>query len=67
MAENPLKCEYFLPSVVSDLLNEGKATVKVLESEEKWYGVTYQEDKQMVTDAIQAMKEKGLYPVHLWR
>ena len=67
MAENPLKCEYFLPSVVSDLLNEGKATVKVLESEEKWYGVTYQEDKKMVTDAIQAMKEKGLYPVHLWR
>lgn len=66
LAENPLKCEYFLPSVVSGLLNRGKATVTVLESEDKWYGVTYKEDKPAVTAAVQAMKEKGLYPQKLW-
>lgn len=63
---NPLKCEYFLPSVVSDLLQEGKATVEVTQSPEKWYGVTYKEDKQMVMDAIAAMKEEGRYPDLLW-
>lgn len=67
LEENPLKCEYFLPSVVSDLVDEGKAVVKVLESEEKWYGVTYQEDKSAVMEAIQAMKQEGLYPQHLWQ
>lgn len=66
LAENPIKCEYFLPSVVSGLLNRGKATVTVLESEDKWYGVTYKEDKPAVTAAVQAMKEKGLYPQKLW-
>ena len=45
---NPLKCEYFLPSVVSELINEGKAEVKVLCSADKWYGVTYKEDKETV-------------------
>ena len=66
LSVNPLKCEYFLPSVVSDLLKEGKATVEVTESPEKWYGVTYKEDKQTVVDAIAAMKEKGIYPELLW-
>ena len=42
---NPLKCEYFLPSVVSELLTENKATVSVLTSTDRWYGVTYKEDK----------------------
>jgi len=63
---NPLKCEYFLPSVVSQLLKENKAAVKVLESEEKWYGVTYQEDKASVIEAIRNKKEQGLYPEKLW-
>lgn len=67
MKKNPLKCEYFLPSVVSELVEEGKAVVKVLESEEKWYGVTYQEDKSAVMEAIQTMKENGLYPQNLWQ
>ena len=65
--ENPLKAEFFLPNVVGDLLKEGKASVKVLESEEKWYGVTYQEDKRTVVEAIQAKKNAGLYPQELWR
>ncbi|MCR1839669.1 sugar phosphate nucleotidyltransferase [Murimonas intestini] len=63
---NPLKCEYFLPFVVNELLEENKATVEVLKSADKWYGVTYKEDKQFVVDAIKKMKEEGLYPKHLW-
>lgn len=64
---NPLKAEYFLPSVVDGLLSEKKATVKVLNSEDKWYGVTYKEDKQSVVNAITQMKQSGLYPDYLWR
>ena len=66
LKENPLKCEYFLPAVVSTLLEEGRATVKVLESEEKGYGVTEKEDKPVVVAAVQERKDKGLYPQRLW-
>ena len=66
LAENPLKCEYFLPSVVSSLIEAGKATVSVLRSADRWYGVTYKEDKAVVTAAVRMMKEKGLYPENLW-
>ncbi|MCB7304164.1 sugar phosphate nucleotidyltransferase [Bariatricus massiliensis] len=66
IAKNPMKCEYFLPSVVSGLLEEGRATVAVLESADKWYGVTYKEDKPVVMEAIKKMKEEGLYPETLW-
>lgn len=59
---NPMKCEYFLPFVVDGLLGENKATVKVLKSMDKWYGVTYKEDKPVVVAAIQRMKDEGLYP-----
>lgn len=62
-----MKCEYFLPSVVEELLQEKKATVEVMESEEKWYGVTYKEDKKSVMDAIAAMKVQGTYPENLWK
>lgn len=66
LKENPMKCEYFLPSVVSDLLEGGKAAVSVLESKDKWYGVTYKEDKPVVEAAVKKMKEDGIYPKHLW-
>ena len=66
LMENPMKCEYFLPTVVSDLLGEERATVAVLKSADKWYGVTYKEDKPVVVEAIQKMKDAGLYPKHLW-
>ena len=59
---NPMKCEYFLPFVVDELLGENNATVKVLKSMDKWYGVTYKEDKPVVVAAIQRMKDEGLYP-----
>lgn len=66
LKENPMKCEYYLPAVVSRLLENDKATVRVLESEDKWYGVTYKEDKPVVVEAIRALKEAGLYPQKLW-
>ena len=66
LAENPAKAEYFLPSVVSQLIEEGKARVKVLRSEDKWYGVTYREDKPTVMNAIAEKTSSGLYPDRLW-
>lgn len=66
LRENPLKCEYYLPSVVSHLLEEDKATVKMLTTDEKWFGVTYAEDKKVVVEAIQNMKNEGKYPQALW-
>ncbi len=66
LEENPVKCEYFLPAVVSGLLEEDKATVAVLASADKWYGMTYKEDKPVVAAAIQKMKDEGVYPKNLW-
>ena len=63
---NPLKGEYFLPSVVTQLLEEGKARVKVLRSADKWYGVTYKEDKPALMAAIEKMIAEGKYPRNLW-
>ena len=64
--ENPLKCEYFLPNVVGDLVTEGKASVAVLKSTDRWYGVTYKEDKENVVAAIQGLKDAGCYPAKVW-
>ena len=66
LKKNPLKCEYFLPFVVDELLKEGRATVAVEKSQDRWFGVTYKEDKPMVMAAIQKLKDQGVYPVHLW-
>ena len=66
LPKNPLKCEYFLPFVVDELLKEGKAEVSVLKSADRWYGVTYKEDKETVVKAIREMKKAGLYPEKLW-
>lgn len=65
--ENPLKSELFLPFVVNGLLGRGEARVTVLSSADKWYGVTYKEDKQTVVEAIRAMTEAGKYPSPLWQ
>lgn len=64
--DNPLKAEYFLPTVIDSLIAEGKARVKVLKSNEKWYGVTYKEDKPQVKEAIRKLIENGVYPENLW-
>jgi len=67
LAEAPLKGEYFLPNVVGSLLKEEKATVKVLHTPDKWYGVTYREDKPSVAAALQHMQRSGIYPEELWQ
>ena len=59
---NPLKCEYFIPLVVNDLLKECKAAVRLLNCHETWFGMTYKEDMQTVKDAIAAMRADGTYP-----
>ena len=66
LAENPAKAEYFLPTVVEQLIGEDKARVRVLVSEDKWYGVTYREDKPTVVAAIAEKTKAGLYPDQLW-
>lgn len=63
--KNPMKSEYFLPYVVGELLEEDKTSVKVLRSTDKWYGVTYQEDKEVVVNAIRQLKMQGSYPLIL--
>ena len=66
LSGNTAKAEFFLPVTVSQLLEEGKATVKVLTSPDKWYGVTYAADKPMVVAALREMAEEGKYPDSLW-
>lgn len=63
---NPLKCEYFLPFVVDGLLKAKRADVTVLKSVDRWYGVTYREDKETVVTAIREFKLRGFYPEKLW-
>ncbi|WBW98890.1 nucleotidyltransferase family protein [Oceanirhabdus sp. W0125-5] len=64
--ENPLKCEFFLPYVVDKIIKNNKGIVKVLQTHEKWYGVTYSEDKLKVMEAISKMILEGKYPNKLW-
>lgn len=66
LADNPIKCEYYLPGVVNAQLSDGSASVRVLPCEETWYGITYQEDLESVRQAIARMKQEGLYPQYLW-
>lgn len=66
LASNSLKAEYLLPTLVGRLIQQGRATVRALSSGDKWYGVTYQEDKPTVTAAIARMTAEGLYPHSLW-
>lgn len=62
LPKNPEKCEFFLPAVVSELISEGKADVRVLDNADKWYGVTYKEDKAGVVDAFRRFAAEGVYP-----
>ena len=65
--DNNLACEYLIPSVVSELIAEEKATVKILPTTSKWYGVTYLSDKDEVVKSLNEMVEQGLYPKGLWK
>ena len=64
--KNPLKAEMFLPTVISRLISAGKATVKMLRTADKWYGVTYAADKPNVIAALRALTAEGKYPDGLW-
>ena len=65
--KNPLKSECFIPIEVDGLLKKDMATVKVLTSKDKWFGVTYKEDKPYVMESIQKLKDAGVYPENLWK
>ncbi|MDD2561769.1 MAG: sugar phosphate nucleotidyltransferase [Eubacteriales bacterium] len=67
MAENPLKAEFYLPNLVGDLLRENKATVKVMRSRDKWFGVTNASDRPIVEEALKELTRHGVYPDGLWR
>ena len=62
LSANPLKCEYFLPFKVNDLIKEGKATVRLLNCTETWYGVTYKDDLDAVRAAIARLRDNKIYP-----
>ncbi|UOB16051.1 nucleotidyltransferase family protein [Abyssalbus ytuae] len=61
-----LKAEFYLPSIVNEILSSGIATVEVLKSEAKWFGVTYKEDKAIAQKEIQKLKDQQVYPKNLW-
>ena len=63
---NPLKSEFYLPSVADAQIKEGLGTIQVLPTKETWHGVTYREDLEGVVAAIQSMKDSGMYPEKLW-
>ena len=67
LVENPLKGEYFLPLPIAQLLHEKKATVKILTSPDRWFGVTYAADKPVVVEALKVMTQEGKYPDGLWK
>ncbi len=64
-AQDP-KAEFFIPLLIEELIKEGLAEVKVLPSNDQWFGVTYREDKPAVSAAIESLSESGTYPSPLW-
>ena len=64
--EKLLKAEYLLPIYIDELLQQGKVSVKVLDSHDKWFGVTYKEDKESVMEAFRSLIEKGVYKEDLF-
>jgi dTDP-glucose pyrophosphorylase len=65
-AATDLKAEFFLPTVVNNLIHSGQARMKVLHTPEKWFGVTYQEDKEMAVGRLAELVTRGVYPGNLW-
>ena len=66
VAKNPMKAEYLIPTFIGELLDEGKMSVKVLKSNDTWYGMTYHEDVASVKESFKKMLEKGLYKADLF-
>ena len=66
MNKENLKAEFYIPNIISDILKSSTATVEVLKSDAKWFGVTYKDDKPIVQKAIEQLKNNSVYPKHLW-
>lgn len=66
LAENPMKCEYVIPTAIGELIEQKEVQLKVYASNDNWYGVTYQEDKPLVVKKFEEFKAQGLYPFDLW-
>lgn len=66
LGDDGMKSEYLLPKIIDRLLSENKASVKVLETNDKWFGVTYKEDKPAVAAAIRSLIEQGTYGKNLY-
>ena len=66
MNSENLKAEFYIANIVSELLKSNTATVEVLKSDAKWFGVTYKEDKELVQEALEELKSQKVYPRHLW-
>ncbi|ONI44383.1 nucleotidyltransferase [Candidatus Epulonipiscioides gigas] len=64
--ENPLNCEFILTFVVGHVIRNNKNAVKVIKSKDKWFGMTYKEDKPELVEAIKILQQQGVYPVNLW-
>ena len=65
LPQNPTKAEFYLPSVVSRMVAQGAAAVQVLPTPDRWYGVTYKEDRETVAKALRDMERAGVYPAHM--
>jgi len=66
MVENPMKGEYYIQTPINDQIADGSATYEILSSSDKWFGVTYKEDKPEVVAKFAALKADGTYPLYLW-
>jgi hypothetical protein len=66
LPDNEMKKEYLLPTIIGDLLNQNKAEVRILKSEDQWFGVTYQEDKDYVISSVRKLVDDGVYPASLY-
>ena len=64
--QHNLKAEFFIPLIVSEMIKSNKASVEVLKSDAKWFGVTYKEDKEIVQKAIEELRQANIYPSKLW-
>jgi choline kinase len=64
--KNPLKAEHVIPTAIGEAINQNEIMVKILPSQDQWYGITYKEDRQQVVDALRKMKELKKYPFDLW-
>lgn len=66
LEKNPLKCEFYLPTVANAQIHAGKGTIRVLPTSAVWHGVTYREDLSAVMEAMEQLKQAGEYPRQLW-